>query len=131
MAQRTPEERLALLRQHDDGVPWTRIAAESGVPVRTLSRWAAKYGAFPTSNGLQRLRRADNGSTAVSVSPTSTASSLRTNSPQSWPDDFLLKAMQPMAASPTQPRSRPSSGSPQATSASSTDYSPRSSACRP
>ena len=65
MAQRTPEERLALLRQHDGGVPWTRIAAESGVPVRTLSRWAAKYGAFPTSNGLQRLRRADNGTRRI------------------------------------------------------------------
>lgn len=41
MAQMSPQERLALLRQHQDGVPWTRIAVESGVPVRTLARWAA------------------------------------------------------------------------------------------
>ena len=65
MAQRTPEERLALLRQHDDGVPWTQIATESGVPVRTLARWAAKYRAIPTSNGLQRLRRADYGTRRI------------------------------------------------------------------
>lgn len=65
MVQRTPEERLALLRQHDDGVPWTQIATESGVPVRTLARWAAKYRAIPTSNGLQRLPRADNGTRRI------------------------------------------------------------------
>ncbi|WP_227492565.1 hypothetical protein [Brevibacterium sp. CFH 10365] len=29
-------------------VNWTQIAAESCVPVRTLSRWAAKYCAIPT-----------------------------------------------------------------------------------
>lgn len=33
-------DKIALLRQHDDGVPWTRLAAESGVSLRTLSRWA-------------------------------------------------------------------------------------------
>ena len=43
MAQRTVEEKLALLRQHDDGVSWNRISEESGVPVRTLGRWAATF----------------------------------------------------------------------------------------
>ena len=34
MAQRSVVEKLALLGQHDDGASWTRIAAESGVPLR-------------------------------------------------------------------------------------------------
>lgn len=37
MAQWTVDAKLALLRQHDEGVPWTRLAATAGVPVRTLS----------------------------------------------------------------------------------------------
>ncbi|WP_255546288.1 MULTISPECIES: helix-turn-helix domain-containing protein [unclassified Nesterenkonia] len=49
MAQFTAEEKITLLRQHDEGVPWTRIAAESGVALRTLTRWSAKYRADPTS----------------------------------------------------------------------------------
>lgn len=61
MAQLTPKERIALLRQHDEGVPWTRIAAESGVSLRTLSRWAAQYRADPTFHGLERPRRTDSG----------------------------------------------------------------------
>lgn len=61
MAQRTAEEKLALLRQHEDGVPWSRISKESGVPVRTLGRWAATYRATPTSRGLARSRRTDSG----------------------------------------------------------------------
>ena len=59
MAQRSVAEKLALLGQHDDGAPWTHIAAESGVPLRTLSRWSAKYRADQTSHGLQRTRRSD------------------------------------------------------------------------
>lgn len=59
MAQWTPQDKLAVLRQHDDGVPWTRIAAESGVALRTLTRWAAQYRADPTSRGLERSRRAE------------------------------------------------------------------------
>lgn len=65
MAQMSPQERLALLRQHQDGVPWTRIAVDSGVPVRTLARWAAQYRADPASRGLQRLRRADQGTRRI------------------------------------------------------------------
>jgi putative transposase len=62
MAQWTVEKKLALLRQHDeDGVPWTRLAAASGVPARTLRRWAGKYRTDPTSAGLQRHRRSDQG----------------------------------------------------------------------
>ncbi|MHA7174872.1 Mu transposase C-terminal domain-containing protein [Arthrobacter monumenti] len=59
--QRSVQDKLALLRQHDDGVPWTRIAAESGVPLRTLTRWAAKYRVDPASVSLQRSGRADRG----------------------------------------------------------------------
>lgn len=59
MAQRSVAEKLALLDQHDDDAPWARIAAESGVPLRTLSRWSAKYRADPTSHGLERSRRSD------------------------------------------------------------------------
>ena len=59
MAQRSVEEKLALLREHEDGVPWVRIAADSGVPARTLRRWAAAYRADPTS--LRRPARSDKG----------------------------------------------------------------------
>lgn len=61
MAQRSVAEKLALLGQHENGAPWARIAAESGVPLRTLARWSAKYRADPTSHGLQRSRRPDRG----------------------------------------------------------------------
>lgn len=61
MAQRSVAEKLALLGQHENGAPWARIAAESGVPLRTLARWSAKYRADPTSRGLQRTRRPDRG----------------------------------------------------------------------
>lgn len=65
MAQRVSPERLALLRQHDNGVPWTWIAAESGVPVRTLARWAAQNHTVLTSRGLKRIRRADHGTMRI------------------------------------------------------------------
>ena len=61
MAQRTAEMKLALLRQHDDGVPWTRLTADSGVPVRTLTRWASRYRADPSLRALERPRRGDRG----------------------------------------------------------------------
>lgn len=61
MAQWAPKERIAVLRQHDEGTPWTRIAAESGVSVRTLTRWAAQYRADPSFGGLDRSRRNDSG----------------------------------------------------------------------
>lgn len=61
MAPLTPEKKIALLRQHDEGVPWTRIAAETGVSLRTLTRWSGKYRADPTSRGLDRTARVDRG----------------------------------------------------------------------
>ncbi len=54
-------DKIALLRRHDDGVPWTRLAAESGVPLRTLSRWAHAYRSDPTSHSLARRQRSDHG----------------------------------------------------------------------
>lgn len=66
MVQRSLEDKLALLRQHNDGVPWTRVAAGSGVALRTLSRWSAKYRADPGSSGLKRLGRADRGTRRLS-----------------------------------------------------------------
>ena len=65
MVQRTVETKLALLRQHDDGTPWTRVAAESGVPVRTLARWASKDRSDPTSHALERPRRVDRGTRRI------------------------------------------------------------------
>lgn len=38
MAQLTPKERIPLLRQHDEGIPWTRIAEESALSHRTPPR---------------------------------------------------------------------------------------------
>lgn len=67
MAQRSVTEKLALLSQHDDGVSWARIAAGSGVPSRTLTRWSAKYRAEPTSHGLERTRRSDHGGKRIPV----------------------------------------------------------------
>ncbi|SEN91806.1 putative transposase [Cryobacterium luteum] len=57
--------KLALLRQHDGGVPWARIAAESGVPVRTLTRWSTRYRADPSSRALERPRRGDRGTRRI------------------------------------------------------------------
>lgn len=56
-----PEGKIALLRQHDEGVPWTRITAESGVSLRTLTRWATQDRADPTPHGLEPTRRTDSG----------------------------------------------------------------------
>lgn len=61
MASLSLEKKIALLRQHDEGVPWTRIAEESGVALRTLTRWSAKYRADPSSRGLERPARGDRG----------------------------------------------------------------------
>jgi putative transposase len=67
MAQLSVAEKIALLCQHDDGAPWTRIAAESGVSLRTLARWSAKYRADPTRHGLQRSRRSDHAGRRIPV----------------------------------------------------------------
>jgi len=53
--------RWLLLRAHlDDGVPLTHIAAQSGIPHRTLQRWLARYRAGGLA-GLARAARADRG----------------------------------------------------------------------
>lgn len=42
MAHLSDRQKADLVRQHLDGVPWTRIAEHSVVTVRTLQRWAAR-----------------------------------------------------------------------------------------
>lgn len=60
--QLTAEERVTLLRQHDeDGVPWVRLAAQAGVPLRTLQRWSAAWRADPSLAGQRRKLRTDRG----------------------------------------------------------------------
>ncbi|HEV8219599.1 MAG TPA: helix-turn-helix domain-containing protein [Streptosporangiaceae bacterium] len=53
--------RWEFLRAHlEDGVPLTRVAAQSGIPHRTLQRWLARYRAGGLA-GLGRAARADRG----------------------------------------------------------------------
>jgi len=53
--------RWLVLRAHlEDGVPLTRVAAQSGVPQRTLQRWLARYRVGGLA-GLGRAARADRG----------------------------------------------------------------------
>src|SRR6266540_6936087 len=53
--------RWLLLRAYlDDGVPLTHVAAQSGIPHRTLQRWLARYRAGGLA-GLARAARADRG----------------------------------------------------------------------
>ena len=53
--------RWLVLRAHlEDGVPLTRVAAQSGIPHRTLQRWLARYRAGGLA-GLGRAARADRG----------------------------------------------------------------------
>lgn len=54
-------ERFALLRPHlEEGVPLTRVAADHGLPLRTLQRWLARYRRDGMA-GLARQFRADRG----------------------------------------------------------------------
>jgi len=56
------QDKVTLLRQHlDDGVPLTRLADHVGVPVRTLSRWAAAYRDGGSVSSLERKARSDRG----------------------------------------------------------------------
>lgn len=57
MAHLSDRQKAELVRQHLDGVPWTRIAEHSGVTVRTLQRWAARIDA----GQLARPPRRDKG----------------------------------------------------------------------
>ncbi len=53
--------RWLVLRPHlEDGVPLTHVAAQSGIPHRTLQRWLARYRAGGLA-GLGRAARADRG----------------------------------------------------------------------
>jgi len=53
--------RWLVLRPHlEDGVPLTRVAAQSGIPHRTLQRWLVRYRAGGLA-GLGRAVRADRG----------------------------------------------------------------------
>jgi transposase len=53
--------RWLVLRAHlQDGVPLSRVAAQSGIPYRTLQRWLARYRADGLA-GLGRAARADRG----------------------------------------------------------------------
>ncbi|UKA62757.1 Mu transposase C-terminal domain-containing protein [Arthrobacter sp. FW306-04-A] len=65
-AQFSAEDRVVLLRRHlDEGVPLTRLAAEAGVPVRTLRRWRSRYRDGGTVASLQRTPRSDQGKREV------------------------------------------------------------------
>ncbi len=56
------EQKVALLHRHiDDGVPLTRLAEDEGVPVRSLSRWAATYRGTGSVASLDRKTRSDRG----------------------------------------------------------------------
>ena len=53
--------RWLVLRAHlEDGVPLNRVAAQSGIALRTLPRWLARYQAGGLA-GLGRAARADRG----------------------------------------------------------------------
>ena len=49
---------LALRAHLEDGVPLTRVAAQSGIPHRTLQRWLARYRAGGLA-GLGQAARAE------------------------------------------------------------------------
>ena len=53
--------RWLVLRPHlEDGVPLARVAAQSGIPHRTLQRWLARHRTSGLA-GLGRAPRADRG----------------------------------------------------------------------
>jgi putative transposase len=62
----TAEDRAILLRRHlDEGIPLTRLSTDSGIPVRTLSRWMSQYRANGTVESLERQPRSDRGKRAI------------------------------------------------------------------
>ena len=63
MAHLSDRQKAELVRQHQDGVPWTRLAEHSGVAVRTLQRWAARM----ETGRLARAPRSDKGSTRTAA----------------------------------------------------------------
>lgn len=76
------QERVALLRQHlDDGVPLIRLAEHAGVPVRTLSRWAAAYRVGGSVASLERKIRSDRGGRQLPPDLVSTVEALALRRP--------------------------------------------------
>lgn len=63
MAHVSDRQKAELVRQHQDGLPWTRLAKHSGVAVRTLQRWAARI----ETGQLARAPRRDKGSTRTAA----------------------------------------------------------------
>lgn len=63
MAHLSDRQKAELVRQHQDGVPWTRLAEHSGIAVRTLQRWAARI----ETGQLARAPRRDKGSTRTAA----------------------------------------------------------------
>ncbi|MCU1508954.1 MAG: Mu transposase/integrase [Glaciihabitans sp.] len=63
MAHLSDRQKAELVRQQQDGVPWTRLAEHSGVAVRTLQRWAARM----ATGQLARAPRRDKGSTRTAA----------------------------------------------------------------
>ncbi|KTR79229.1 MULTISPECIES: helix-turn-helix domain-containing protein [Microbacterium] len=63
MAHLSDRQKAELVRQHQDGVPWTRLAEHSGVAVRTLQRWAARI----ETGQLAKAPRRDIAVTAAAV----------------------------------------------------------------
>lgn len=50
------------MRRHiDEGIPLTRLAAESGIPIRTIRHWMSRYRDGGTVASLERLPRNDRG----------------------------------------------------------------------
>ena len=62
MAHLSDRQKTELVRQHQEGVPWTRLAAHSGVAVGTLQRWATRI----ETGQLARTPRRDKGTTRTS-----------------------------------------------------------------
>jgi putative transposase len=60
------EDRALLLRRHvDEGIPLTRLAAESGIPIRTIRHWMSRYRAGGKVASLERQSRSDRGKRGI------------------------------------------------------------------
>ncbi|MDP9890038.1 putative transposase [Arthrobacter oryzae] len=65
-AKFTAEDRAILLRRHlDEGIPLTRLAAESGIPIRTIRNWLSKYRSGGKVTSLERQPRSDRGKRGI------------------------------------------------------------------
>ncbi|RAX15069.1 transposase [Pseudarthrobacter sp. AG30] len=65
-AKYSAEDRAVLLRRHlDEGIPLSRLAAESGIAIRTIRHWMSRYRAEGTVASLERLPRSDRGKRTI------------------------------------------------------------------